>query len=370
MKYIRTVEIYEQVINCEEIDELKEILDKYSPYYSRWRDYINEIMIKNGLSYGKLGAICGFSKNTIKSWGTANKVPKSREAFFRFGMGLRCNIGEMNYILQRYGKYPKLYAKSLEDAIAIYEITHYPEDESVNAYDEFQKKKEIFIKYVNQKNKRHFLHNSQNATLDMEKVITELDDDEQFIQFIKENEVEFMNSYYKLLDYISAFVKAENMDGSYHSLVKGKELNKGFEKMLSNLRNKGEVPNRDKLIWLGIVLNMSMSEINKMLEYANMEKLCAKDKIECVYMFILANLDVSNPYYQIDHAVLVSKYTENPQIKEQCNNLLEELVGLKNSGEVREDVEYYVKETLKSLEFDEDDEIVKLFLKNNLQKGE
>ena len=102
MACIKTIDMYEQVINCEEIDELKEIINKYSPYYSAWRDYINDILLRNSLSYEKLGNMCGFSKNTIKSWVKDNKVPKSREVFIKLGLGLRCNLHEMNYILQRY----------------------------------------------------------------------------------------------------------------------------------------------------------------------------------------------------------------------------------------------------------------------------
>lgn len=353
MKYIKTIDMYEQIINCEEIDELKEILDKYSPYYSGWRDYINDILLRNGLSYEKLGKICGFSKNTIKSWVKDNKVPKSREMFIKFGLGLQCNLHEMNYILQRYGKYPKLYPKSLEDAICIYVISHYPKDENKNPYEIYNLIKQRFLEEIRIKNKRRFLVDSDKDTLEMEKNIIAMRDVDEFAVFIKQNEVEFMNSYYKLLDYITAFIKAENMGSSYHSLIVGKDMDKGYEKMISNLRNWGEVPNRRRLINLGITLNMSLTEINQMLGYANMEKLCPKDKLECIILFVLANIDVTSPYYEINHAVLVSQYTENQEIKQQCNNLLAELVGLKNSDEIREDVEYYVKNTLQSLELDE-----------------
>ena len=68
MKHVNTKDMYFQVINCEEVDELKQILNKYSPYYSNWRDYVNNVMLTNGLSYEKLGKKCGFSKNTIKGW--------------------------------------------------------------------------------------------------------------------------------------------------------------------------------------------------------------------------------------------------------------------------------------------------------------
>ena len=89
MKHVNTTEMYFQVINCEEIDELKQILNKYSPYYSNWRDYVNNVMLTNGLSYEKLGKKCGFSKNTIKGWVKNNNVPKSRENFIKFGMGIK-----------------------------------------------------------------------------------------------------------------------------------------------------------------------------------------------------------------------------------------------------------------------------------------
>ena len=78
MKHVNTTDMYFQVINCEEIDELKQILNKYSPYYSNWRDYVNNVMLTNGLSYEKLGKKCGFSKNTIKGWVKNNCMPKSK----------------------------------------------------------------------------------------------------------------------------------------------------------------------------------------------------------------------------------------------------------------------------------------------------
>ena len=54
MKHVNTTEMYFKVINCEEADELKEIINKYSQYYSNWRDYVNNVMLSNGLSYEKL----------------------------------------------------------------------------------------------------------------------------------------------------------------------------------------------------------------------------------------------------------------------------------------------------------------------------
>lgn len=84
-------------------------------------------------------------------------MPKSRENFIKFGMGLRYNLQEINFVLQRYGKYPRLYSKSLEDAICIYIISHYPKDESINPYDEYEKIKANFLNILKTKIKESFL---------------------------------------------------------------------------------------------------------------------------------------------------------------------------------------------------------------------
>lgn len=363
MEHINTTEMYYKVINCEEVDELKEILNAYSPYYSKWRDYINNIMLSRGLSYEKLGKKCGFSKNTIKSWIKNNKVPKSRESFIKLGMGLRFNLQEINYMLQRYGKYPRLYSKSLEDAICIYVISHYPKEESINPYEYCTTLKGKFLDILKTKNRRKYLANSQNETFEVEEKLVSLKNENELVSFIRENEVEYINSYYKLVDYIEAYIKAENFGGSYHSLVKAENLDKGFEKMISNLKNWGEVPNRQRLIALGIKLNMSYVEINQLLDYANMEKLCPKDKIECIILYVLSNIDISNPEYQTNHMSLVTSYSNNPQIKEQCSHLLKEVTGLKNSDEIEKDMQYYISDTLRNLEMDKEDYgILKLFI--------
>ena len=299
----------------------------------------------------------------IKSWAKSNKVPKSRESFIKFGMGLRYNFQEINFILQRYGKYPKLYSKSLEDAICIYVISHYPKDENVNAYETYLNMKEKFLDVLKTKNKRRYLNDSKNKTIDVEQIIINMSDDEELFDFIRKNEVEFFNSYYKLIDYIESYVKAESVGGSYHSLVKDENLDKGFEKMISNLKNWGEVPNRNRLIALGIKLNMTGPEINQLLNYANMEKLCPKDKIECIILYVLANIDIANPYYQMNHMSIAAQYTENPEMKNKCESLLMELTGLRESEEIREDVEFYIKDALESLDMeDEENGILQLFL--------
>ena len=58
-----------------------------------------------------------------------------------------------------------------------------------------------------------------------------------------------------------------------------------------------------------------------------------------------------------------------PTIEEQCKNLLVELTGLKTSEEIQEEVQYYIKDTLQSLDLeDEDYGMLQLFVENNIEK--
>ena len=67
MKHVNTTDMYFQVINCEEVDELKQILNKYSPYYSNWRDYVNNVMLtKYKLKFNKLRVVQRFGSPTRK----------------------------------------------------------------------------------------------------------------------------------------------------------------------------------------------------------------------------------------------------------------------------------------------------------------
>mgnify|MGYP000293796907 CR=1 FL=1 len=95
------------------------------------------------------------------------------------------------------------------------------------------------------------------------------------------------------------------------------KIDKGFERLISNLKNWAKFPTDKDLMALGIKLNMSCIEINQLLWYANMEKLCPKDKIECIILYVLSNIDVANPEYQTNHMSLVSAFSANPHIGEQ-----------------------------------------------------
>ena len=65
----------------------------------------------------------------------------------------------------------------------------------------------------------------------------------------------------------------------------------------------------------------------------------------------------------MNHMSIAAQYTENPEMKNKCERLLMELTGLRESEEIREDVEFYIKDALESLDMeDEENGILQLFL--------
>lgn len=54
--------------------------------------------------------------------------------FLQIGMVAGYNIEKMNQLLQRYGQYPSLYSKSLEDCVCMFALDHYFEEEKIDNY--------------------------------------------------------------------------------------------------------------------------------------------------------------------------------------------------------------------------------------------
>ena len=84
-----------------------------------WSKKVAEIIDTNGYTKSKFAELCGVSRVTVDKW-CKGSVPKNRETFLRIGMVAKYDVENMNVFLQRYGQYPGLYSKSLEDCICIY----------------------------------------------------------------------------------------------------------------------------------------------------------------------------------------------------------------------------------------------------------
>ena len=181
---------------------------------------------------------------------------------------------------------------------------------------------------------------------------------EEFEQFICENAGSYEESYHKLAEFIQLFIEAK--EENVHRFVQTNSLPFSYEKMMSALRQRGECPNRTKLILLGVNLNMSLEQINYMLSLAYMKPMCAKDNLECIIMYAVENAYLMNPAYSVESAIILQHYKQNPVLQKKCRDILAQYWEAGLYAEERETLRYleesigdYLKNILQELDWEE-----------------
>lgn len=350
-----TFDVNEEVSKCESLAELQEILSRNSNYYYVWKNYINYMVEKNHLNYVQLAKTCHCSRNTVKKWCREGAMPQNRETFIKIGLGFRLTLDEFNDLLMRYGKYPRLYGKNMEDAVCIFVIHHYPKDG--DAYEFYRQLKEQLL--VRMREYTGVVTESRN-THEIEEGLMTKESKEEFEVFVCENRKSYEESYENLEKFLKMFIEAK--DENIHHFVQTNSLNFSYEKMMSALRLRGECPSRMKLILLGVNLNMSLEQINYMLSLAYMRPMCAKDNVECVIMYAVESAYLINPAYSVESAIILQHYKQNPVLQKKCKEILNKYWNGNEYAEEKEALSYleesigdYLKHILEELEWDEYD---------------
>lgn len=341
-----TLYIKNQILSTGSVKELIDYISQNEESFISWKNYITRMVTLHGGSYEKFGRKTGFSKNTIKSWCEGN-MPKNRDAFIKLAFGMRMNLDETNKLLTKYGGYSALYAKDIYDAITIYVINRRTDDwdnESYNYsaletwYDKFKKLRE--------EHKVDGKYYRKSRTIGIFNDIISIRNDEDFERFILENKEIFLSSYSSLITFIDDFIRIRKNDFedqfdtspnrerfSWHKIITERGFDTALEKSLSELRQKGILPKRKVLIAIGINLNMSMTDINKMLSLANMQPLYAKDKAESLLMYILRNAEKLDPDLFFGNAYKICEMTTDSKIRAEYDKLINDYLAEENCSE-------------------------------------
>lgn len=352
---IDTVYAKNEVLAQKSGEDLLDYIKNNDEIFINWKKYIIHCMEMLGLTYAKFASMTGFSKNTIKSWCTEGTLPKNRDMFIKLAFGLNLDIEHTNELLTKYGKYSELYAKDLYDAIVIYVLNKRKNDLENPRY-QYDALKYWFNKFEDIRSTRlvDSKFNLQTMTVGVYNSIISIDRDGDFEKYIYDNKDIFFSTYSELVEFIDEFIKIrkseledENDDNpenkySWHRIAKERNLDQSFEKMLSELRNHGIVPKREKLIALGIHLNMVASDINNMLSLAHMKELYARDKVESMLLYLLRNAVLTDPDLELGKAMkyyygassrrfkkeydaTIKKYQEQEDIPEWGDDYIEDL---------------------------------------------
>ena len=364
-----TEKLLDKVERCEDIDDIRNLLKLHSEFYTNWKTYINHLVdLYGGYSINKFAEKCGFSKNTVRSWCNRGVIPRNRKEFIKLGMGLGMNEDEINHLLQRYGKYPKLYAKSIDDAIYIFAINNrkgfeYTERLRTALIDKFQ-----MIEFTREAIRQNTFYKTANVHQDL----LSLQFEEELIAFIDTHLDMFATVYDELISFIENYILVNTFDNvnfvcddSLYSFLKSKikhnRLVSLFSNMISMLKKHRAIPDKTKLIAFGLYLNMSLDDMNLMLRKAGMEPLCARDKTESVVIYALNDIFLKNPDIELSNKQLLERFISDDTLKAGCRNFIRiyDEYGYKSEFS-DDDVTEYVKNQLENINLDDMNDLLVL----------
>ncbi|MBE5941572.1 MAG: helix-turn-helix domain-containing protein [Lachnospiraceae bacterium] len=362
MKQVTTTVLYKELVKCKKDKELELYIENYEKQQLNWGMFISEQMMLRGLSYEKMGDLCGFSKNTIKSWCEKGVVPRSREQYIKLGFGLGMNEEEMNHLLRNYGGYPELYAKDVYDAICIYFLKRRMQNMADERYRYPMLKLwyEEYEKFVLEHKVNEECH-KEISTKNMHRELLAKEDEKAFHAFLEAQRDVFLASYSTLYSYMDNYIAiaCKEMEEdlqkkmSPHQLFLEKHLDSGFEVAYSKLKNYGIVPSRKQLISFGVAMNMSLQEMNTMLEYAHMRPLYVRNRWECIYIYLLRQFEEEHPMAILENAFRMEQMVKSPELRKLYQDIINHFYSMDESS-IREDdmavtLDSFIQEKMKTI---------------------
>lgn len=283
--------IRDEIAKCEDIEELRcRIFPLIRSQQDEWAKKVDEIITVNDYTKSKFAELCGVSRVSVDKW-CKGSIPKNRETFLRIGMVAKYDVEHMNGFLQRYGRYPALYSKSLEDCVCMFVLSQNYGEESLEKYQYILTK----IKTSIVRDENAAMENVSTAKFDEK--LSEVRNEDELERFITDNIAMFSFTYHKFYAYVKMCINAnyqQQYAASIFEMAEGQGWSSSLRQCVSAIRQNKWYPTRNKIISLGIHLSMDHEQIDEMLRYAHMEPLCAKNIFECVVMFILDDASLNN----------------------------------------------------------------------------
>ena len=296
MSEITTGYLYDVASRSESLEEYKKLLVSIADQKKNWIQIIKQIVSDNGYSASEFGKVCGVSRQAAQKW-MNGAVPKKRETFIRIGFAAHYNLEQMNYFLQRYGRCNKLYPKCLEDSVYIFVLNS---DTIEHTYQSCQSI--IDLLKVELTTTEEDNQNESYETIALLESLSSLSTLPEMLAFVAENTSVYRDQYSKLYAYVEDFIQRNLLsDGieedSVYNLANSQQWSSSLRHCVSEISQKKWYPDRNKIISLGIHLNMDVDQINKMLELAQMEELCAKNPFENAIIYALENAQLEDVIY-------------------------------------------------------------------------
>lgn len=301
-----TNDIIDGMNNCDNVADLRaDIINRIKSQREDWIEKINLIITQNGYTQSELANLCGVSRVAIAKW-CKGSLPQNRDTFIKIGFAAHYDLEQMNYFLQRYGRYPELYVKSLEDTVCIFLLNSKHIEHSYEKYEEIL---QMFASQLDMINNKGFDESGEYETSNSLKKIMDIDSLQELKTFINNNLTMYRTGYKKFYSYVEAYIQLNNLNGRFdiknieknknkiYQLAEGQNWSSSLRQCVYAIYNRKWFPLRRKVITLGIHLNMNVNEINDMLQLAHMQTLYAKNPVECAIIYALEDADLNDLIY-------------------------------------------------------------------------
>lgn len=298
-------------------DFSKEILCLSQGQRNLWKEKIASIMQEGGYSLAALAKLCGVSHVAVRKW-CDGSLPQSRDIFIRIGFAAHYNLEEMNRFLNRYGCYPALYSKSLEDSVYIFVLSS---DKLPHTYEICER----ILSRLSASIQGEEDSEDYGDTVQMLADLTNLETEHELISFVQRNSAAYKHAYGNFYDYVKNFVEENSTDQvsgkrySLHAFADMQGWSSSLRKCVSAIYKGTYFPMRRKVIALGLFLNMNLSQINVALRLANMDELYVKNPLESALIYALEDARLNDMIFCDGSLELVSyvcKVLEQLQIPE------------------------------------------------------
>lgn len=285
---------YETIVFDEMIGEIdntddfrNEVLNNLKSMRGMWQQQISVIIASNHYSKTEFADLCGVSRVTVNKW-TNGSLPQSREMFIRIGFAAHYNIPQMNYFLQKYGRYPALYALSLDDSVCMFVLNSKTLPHDYGTYIDLLN--HLKSQIIPSKGKTEVMATG-TAFGNIMRLLTEAD----LQNYIQENIGVYRNAFANMYRYVEHYLELNSRDminPGINSIVI--EWPSSMRKCVYDIRKKIWYPQRNKIISLGLLLNMNLNQLNTLLGYAKMAPLYSKNPFEGAIMFALTDAELND----------------------------------------------------------------------------
>lgn len=287
-----TQNIERELDNCEDLEDfIRTVIPKLQTMRTMWQQKMERILANGNFSVKSFARLCRVSEPTVRKW-RSGSLPQSRDTYIRIGFAAGYDLDEMNRFLKRYGRCPQLYVKSLEDSVCIFVLNSRSIPHTYDAYQDV-------LKYVSSELESFGAPSEEVApTVRMSQLLANVATQEELLAFLGEHRRSYLDGFRRLYNYILLYLDlnlqsiGDDSAASFHAMAQESQWSSSLRHCISEIRNRKWFPLRQKILSLGVHLNMDVDCINEMLEKAQMEPLYVKNPVEAAVKFAIEDAKI------------------------------------------------------------------------------